>query len=64
MYIHIIILFYAGVQQNIQLPVNTAITTNTQALLSSDQQGHSMLASKQIHSIRVTKLYSNRLAPW
>ena len=35
-----------GVQQSIQYPISTPVTTNTQSLLSSDQQHHSMSPSE------------------
>ena len=35
-----------GVQQSIQYPVSTPVTINTQSLLSSDQQHHSMSPSE------------------
>ena len=35
-----------GVQQSIQYPISTPVTTNTQLLLSSDQQHHSMSPSE------------------
>ena len=38
-YYHVILL---GVQDSLQLPISTPVTTNTQSLLSSDQQHHSM----------------------
>ena len=37
-----------GVQQSIQYPISTPVTTSTQSLLSSDQQHHSMLPGKWI----------------
>ena len=43
-YIHIIILL--GVQQSIQLPISTAVTTNTQSLFSSDQQYYAVSSSE------------------
>ena len=42
-YVHIIIVL--GVQQSIQFPISTAVTTNTQSLLSSDQQHYAMSSS-------------------
>ena len=35
-----------GVQQSVQLPISTAVTTNTQTLSSSDQQHHFVSHSK------------------
>jgi len=35
-----------GFQQSIQFPMSTAVTTNTQSLLSSDQQHPTMSHSK------------------
>ena len=35
-----------GVQQSVQLPISTALTTNTQTLSSSDQQHHFVSHSK------------------
>ena len=35
-----------GVQQSIQYPISTPVTTNTQSLLSSDQQHHTMSPSE------------------
>ena len=48
---HIVVYYHnvlLGVQQSIQLPISTAVTTNTQSLLSSDQH-HVMLPSKCIN---------------
>ena len=44
--IYYIIILYLGVQQSIQHPISTPVTTDTQSLLSSDQQHHSMSPSK------------------
>ena len=43
-YIRIIILL--DVQQSIQLPISTAVTTSTQSLLSSDQLHYAMSSSE------------------
>ena len=37
-----------GIQQSIQFPISTAVTTNTQSLLSSYQQHHAMTSSELI----------------
>ena len=42
MYIIIIL----GVQQSIQFPISTTVTTNAQSLLSSDQQHHTVSSSE------------------
>ena len=43
-FIHTVIVL--GVQQSIQLPISTAVTTNAQSLLSGDQQHHGMSSSE------------------
>ena len=47
-----------GVQQSIQHPISTPVTTNTQSLLSSDQQHHSMSPSEWITLIVFVHYYS------
>ena len=40
-----------GVQQSIHLPISTAVTTDTQSLLSSDQHHHSLSSGKCITTL-------------
>ena len=40
------IIIVLGVQQSIQLPSGTGVTTNAQSLLLSDQQHHTMSSSE------------------
>ena len=47
-----------GVQQSIQLPISTAVTTNTQSLLSSDQQHYSVSPSKP-NIVSIGVIYNN-----
>ena len=46
-----------GLQQSIEVPVSTPVATNTQSLLSSDQQHHSLSPSKYIRNTIIIYVY-------
>ena len=48
-FINYIVYHQIGIQRSIQSPVSLGVTSNTQSLLSTNQQYHSLPSSEQMH---------------